>query len=127
MRDAVMQLQLSSFLPPLLGQGAGDASPFGSLGPVLPFLAIGILFYFMLIRPERRKRQEMDKLLDNLNANDQVITVGGVWGVVVNAQKGSEFITLRVDEGSGTKLRVLRTAVSRVVGNEKTDKAKDAS
>jgi preprotein translocase subunit YajC len=99
----------------------------GFLGPIIPFLVIGMLFYLLLIRPERRKRQEMDKMLDNLNKDDQVVTIGGVWGVVVNTSKGSEYITIRVDEGNGTKLRVLRSAVSRVITGGDTPATKDGT
>jgi preprotein translocase subunit YajC len=111
----------------ILGQGEGVGLLSGPLGSILPFLAIGMLFYLLLIRPERRKRQEMDRMLDSLNKNDQIVTMGGVWGIVVNSSKGSEFITIRVDEESNTKLRVLRTAVARVISDNKSDKPKDAS
>ena len=121
-----MPLAESSLI--LLAQGEGAGGLFGgAFGPVLPFLVIGILFYMLLIRPERRKRQELDKMLDNLNKNDQIVTVGGVRGVVVNASKGSEYITVLVDEETRTKLRVLRSAVSRVVSDGKTDGPKDGS
>ncbi len=111
----------------LFAQDKGLGGIFGgALGPILPFAVIGVLFYLLLIRPERRKRQEMDKMLDQLNKDDQVVTVGGVWGVVVNASKGSEYITIRVDEGTGAKLRVLRSAVSRVI-SDKTNGPKDSS
>ena len=85
------------------------------LGPWFPFIVIGVLFYFLLIRPERRKRTEVSQMLDNLKKNDHVVTIGGIYGVVINAQKGSEDVTIRVDDGNNTKLRVLRTAISRVV------------
>ena len=112
----------------LFAQGQGPGGLFdGGLGPILPFLVIGMLFYLLLIRPERKKRKEMDSLLDSLNKDDQIVTTGGIWGVVLNASKGSEFITIRVDEGNGTKLRILRSAVSRVLPDGKTDKPKDAS
>jgi preprotein translocase subunit YajC len=106
----------------LLAQAADPGGLFGgALGPFIPFLVIGVLFYLLLIRPERRKRQEMEKMLENLNKDDQIITIGGVWGVVVNASKGSEYVTIRVDEKNETKLRILRSAVSRVVSDGKTE------
>ena len=43
------------------GEGGGGAA---SLLPLLPWIAIGVLFYLMLLRPERRKRAEMDQMLD---------------------------------------------------------------
>jgi preprotein translocase subunit YajC len=95
-------------------------------GPWLPFIVIGVLFYMMLIRPERRKRAEMSALLENLKKNDHVVTIGGIYGVVLNAPKGSADITLRVDDGNNTKLRVLRSAVSRVVSGDEGEEKKDS-
>jgi preprotein translocase subunit YajC len=52
-------------------------------------------------------------MLENLKKNDRVITVGGIYGVVVNVAKGSEDITIRVDDGNNTRLRVVRSAQPR--------------
>ena len=118
----------------LLAQnGRGDGSPNWLPGVVgsawfryLPFIVIGVMFYLLLIRPERRKRAEMNQMLDNLKKNDHVVTVGGIFGVVVNAQKGTEDITIRVDDSNNTRLRILRSAVSRVTSAGQ-DQDKDAS
>jgi len=85
----------------------------------LPFIVIGILFYFLLIQPERRKRAEMASMLDSLKKNDRVVTIGGIVGVVVNVEKGSDEVVIRVDENNNTRLNVLRSAVSRVLSDEK--------
>lgn len=106
---------------PLLAQDAPARDPslvegiFGTPWPLL--LLLGVMFYLMLIRPERRKRQEMTKMLDNLKKNDRVVTIGGIYGTVVNAQKGLDEVTLRVDENNNTRMRVLRSAISRVISD----------
>jgi preprotein translocase subunit YajC len=46
--------------------------------------------------------------------NDQVETIGGIWGTVVNASAGFRFATIRVDDSTGTRLRIRRTAISAV-------------
>ncbi len=88
--------------------------------PWIPFAIIGVMFYFLLIRPERKKRQDLASLLDSLKKNDRIVTIGGIHGVVVNVTKDSDEVTIRVDEGSNTKLRVSRSAISRVIGDEKS-------
>ena len=105
----------------LLFAQADDAQSAPSLLdlPWIPFAIIGVMFYFLLIRPERKKRQDLTTLLDSLKKNDRVVTIGGIHGVVVNVANDSEEVTIRVDEGSNTKLRVSRSAISRVVGDEK--------
>lgn len=112
------------FLLPLLAQqDAKGNEGFGNstLFQLLPFLAIGVLFYFILIAPERRKRKQMDELLKNIKKNDQVVTIGGICGTVVNASPGSSVVTIRVDDGNNTRLKVLRSAISRVGSPEEGD------
>lgn len=120
---------LSVWLPrTLLAEARQQPEGFGLLlGPWFPFILIGILFYFLLIRPERRKRSEVNQMLDNLKKNDHVVTIGGIYGVVLNAQKGSDDVTIRVDDGNNTKLRVLRTAIARVISAGEGDEKKDSA
>lgn len=82
---------------------------------MFPLLMIMVLFYFLMIRPQRRKEDEFKKLVGNLKENDRVVTVGGIHGVVTNVQRDADRVTIRVDEGTGTKLRVSTSAIARVV------------
>ena len=105
---------------------AADAGKPPSLLTMLwPFLAIGLLFYFLMIRPEKRKRAEIERMQENLKKNDRVVTVGGILGVVVNAPSGSNEVTLRVDDNTNTRIRVLRSSISRVLADEKPDTKQD--
>jgi preprotein translocase subunit YajC len=118
-------------LAPLLAQkdggGGGGGGFLGGFDPLVMMLVIGVLFYFLMIRPERRKRQDTDRMLESLKKNDRVVTIGGIHGVVVNVAKGSEDVTIRVDDNNNTRLRILRSAVSRVVGTEDGEDKKEAS
>lgn len=133
--DQVIHLDTLLFvdvLLPLLAQQNGKAADGGLTSSMwfqlAPFLLIGVLFYFMLIAPERRKRKEMEQLLANVKKNDQVITVGGICGTVVNASPGSAVVTIRVDDGNNTRLRVLRSAISRVgAPDEGSEAAKEST
>ena len=93
--------------------------------PLVPVAVIGVLFYFMLIRPERRKRSDLNAMVENLKKNDRVVTIGGIYGTVVNAQKGSEDVSIKVDETTNTKLRILRSSVSRVITDKDDSDKKD--
>ena len=93
--------------------------------PLIPVAVIGVLFYLMLIRPERRKRSDLNAMVENLKKNDRVVTVGGIYGTVVNAQKGSEDVSIKVDETTNTKLRILRSSVSRVISDKDESDKKD--
>lgn len=102
----------------LLAQDEPAGTPFGPFGSLLPFILIAVLFYFMLIRPERKKRTETVKMLENMKKNDRVLTIGGIHGVVVNVQKDSEDVTLRIDDSTNTRMRVLRSAISRIITDD---------
>ena len=84
---------------------------------LLPIVMIGVLFYLLIVRPEKRKQTDVAKMQANLKKNDHVVTIGGILGVVVNAPEGSSEVTLRVDEN--TRIRVLRSSISRVLSSEK--------
>jgi preprotein translocase subunit YajC len=88
-------------------------------------IVLGLMFYFIMIRPERQRRSQMTQMLDNLKKNDRVVTIGGIYGVVVNLQKDTPEVTIRVDEGTNSKLRVRRSAISEVLTAE-TDEKKEA-
>jgi len=81
-----------------------------------------VLFYFMFIRPQKRKEQEARSMVNNLKENDRVITIGGIHGVVTSVQRDAERVTIRVDESNGTKIRVNLSAIAQVVtGDEPAD------
>ena len=107
-------------IPILLAEG-NAANPFAQFGFLGPIVIIGILFYFMLIRPEKRKQADIQRMQQELKKNDRVVTIGGIVGVVVNTQQGSDEVTIRIDENTNTRIRVVRSAVSRVVSSDKVE------
>lgn len=88
-----------------------------------PLVVIMVLFYFMLIRPQKRKEQEMRQMVQNVKENDRVVTVGGIHGIVTNVQRDAERVTIRVDETTGTKLRVNMSAIARVMTGDEQETA----
>lgn len=92
-----------------------------------PLVVIMVLFYFMLIRPQKRKEQELRQMVHNLKENDRVVTIGGIYGVVTNVQRDAERVTIRVDESTGTKLRVNMSAIARVLTGEEQETGSSGS
>ncbi|MFQ5523623.1 MAG: preprotein translocase subunit YajC [Acidimicrobiia bacterium] len=79
----------------------------------LIFLAAMIgIFYFLLIRPQRKRAKAQQELAASIKAGDEVRTVGGIHGTVISADDDS--IVLRVEEG---KIRVSRRAIGTRVGD----------
>lgn len=108
--------------PILLAQNPPAASPFGGMG-ILPFIVIiGMVFYFMVLRPENRKRSEQDRVRNELKKNDRIVTIGGIHGTVVNAPADGDEITIKLDENSPTRMRITRAAVQTVITNKESSK-----
>lgn len=108
----------------LFAQAEGEPGGLAVLlsNPLLPLVIVGMLFYLMLWRPERQRRQEHQNLVNSLKSNDRVVTVGGIHGTVVNAQQGAEYVTVRIDENSNTRVRVNRSCISRVITGDSDTK-----
>lgn len=108
----------------LLAQEQGAAPPALLQNLWLPFVLVGLLYYFMVLRPERQQRAKHVELLNALKKNDHVVTAGGVHGVVVSAQPGQADVVLRVDDSNNTRIRVQRSSIARVVVDH--DKTEDS-
>ena len=78
-------------------------------------VAILVVFYFFLIRPEQNKKKKQGDFVNNLKKGQRVVTVGGVRGKIVNIEK--TVVTLDVDRG--TKIQFDRNSVSLEMTNSK--------
>lgn len=88
------------------------------------FLPIGILFWFLLIRPQQKERTKMAKMLAGVKKNDRVVTVGGIYGVVTNVHREADEVTIKVDEATNTKLRITLGSIARVMlDDQSTDES----
>lgn len=77
----------------------------------LPIILIFTIFYFLLIRPQKKAQDEHVKLLEGLKKNDEVVTSGGIYGTIVNIQ--DNVVTLRVDDN--TRIKIQKSSVSKMV------------
>jgi preprotein translocase subunit YajC len=113
-------------VPPAGGETARD--PSGGLLQMLPlFVLIYIVFYFLLIRPQRKQQKQHEALLKDLKKNDSVRTSGGIFGKVVSIHPDQDQVVLEVDENKSVRLKVLRSSIVAVIGREKKDEAPAAT
>jgi preprotein translocase subunit YajC len=77
---------------------------------LLPLALIFAIFYFLIIRPQKQKEKEHQKMLLALNKNDEVVTLAGIHGTIVNLKEKT--LTLRVDEN--VKIEIDRSSVAYV-------------
>ena len=90
-----------------------DGTTTGSLESFLPLIvllvAFGAIFYFMLIRPQRKRQQQMNDLIGSLKRGDNIITAGGIHGEIESV--GDTSVVLVLEDGA--KLRMAKTSIVR--------------
>ena len=94
-----------------------EVAPRKSLFSPWILLVLMAVMVFTLFRGPRKKQQEQKKMVQSLEKNDKVRTIGGIIGTLVDI-KGDE-ITLKIDESNNTKIKVLPSAIGKNVTKDK--------
>jgi len=97
---------------------APTKTPQNPLFQYLPLILIFIVMYILLFRGPRKKQQEHKRMVQSLEKNDRVRTVGGIIGTVVDIK--DDEITLKVDESNNTKIKVVSSAIGRNLSKDKS-------
>jgi len=91
--------------------------PFGGIAWIWIVLMF-LLMYFILFRGPQKQKQQRKKMVQSLQKNDRVQTIGGILGTIVDI-KGDE-ITLKVDESNNTKIKVASSAIGKNWSQDKS-------
>jgi preprotein translocase subunit YajC len=94
-----------------------EPKPFGNMVWVI-WIALMLVMFFVVFRGPQKQKQERKKLVQSLQKNDRVQTIGGIFGTVVDI-KGDE-ITLKIDESNNTKVKVASSAIGRNLSQDKS-------
>jgi len=92
--------------------GAAQAARPNMLGALLPFVLVFVIFYLLIIMPQRKKQKKHMELVDNLKAGDRIITTAGIFGTVMGVQK--DLIELKIS--SNTNIKITKSAVGVIRG-----------
>ena len=95
------------FTLPLLQLGGG----YQMVTMIITFGLIIVIFYFLIIRPQRKKQKDTQEMLSTLRKGDKVATAGGIRGVVTHVKEST--VTVKVDDN--TKIEFNKSAVSTVL------------
>jgi len=101
-------------------QAARPADPYALPRSMIIMLGFLAVFYFLLLRPQRKLAQRHQEMLKNLQKNDEVMTEGGIIGQVVHLQ--DDRVTLRTAEN--TRIVVMRAKIARILTGESTEPPK---
>ncbi len=95
--------QLLILMAPQQGQSGGGIMSF------LPLIAIVVVFYFFMIRPQMKKAKDQKKYIEALKKGDKILTIGGIYGKIVEVNDDA---TIIMEVEDGTKMKISKNAVS---------------
>lgn len=84
----------------------------------LPLVVLVILYFFM-IRPQQRRVRERQQMVRSAGVGDEIALAGGVIGVIVAEEEGSDILSLEVD--TDVELRVQRAAIAQIIKSANPD------
>lgn len=105
----------------ILAQSSGSGG--SALGLLVPLLLMGGIFYFLLIRPNRTRQRQQQSLLENIHVGDEVMTMGGMFGIVKEIDAENDTVMLEV--APGTTVRMMRKAIAQRLTDEEQEDGQD--
>ena len=92
------------------GEGNGEAGEAPSLSSMaVPIIGMGLIFYFIVLRPQKKAKKKQEALVESLKKHDRVVTIGGIVGTIISIDTDNEEVVLEV--GPDTQLRMLRRSI----------------
>jgi len=101
---------MSLFISDAMAQTAGGAGT-GGFVSFLPMIALFVIFYFLLIRPQQKRQKEHKNMVAGLAKGDEIVTMGGVLGKITAV--GENFVTVQVAEN--TEIKVQKMSVQAMM------------
>ena len=98
-------------ISPAYAQAAGAASQSDTLLTFLPMIAIVVVFYFLLIRPQQKKAKEARAMLDALEKGNEIVTAGGIVGRINKLT--DQYATIEV--APNVEMTVQRGAIAQLL------------
>ncbi len=86
----------------------GETDSTSTIYMIVFLVLIFAMFYFLMIRPQRKRQKEHQQMMEELRKGDRVITAGGIYGVIENVSEDS--IVIKVE--SGTTIRLAKSSVA---------------
>ena len=100
---------------------AAESSGGNGMFTLLIFAGFFVLIYFLMIRPQQRRRREVETMQKSMDIGDEIVTVGGLYGVV----RGIEDDTVLLEIAPGVTARYARAAIGKVTQKAAGDEAAD--
>ena len=96
------------------GEGNGEVGeappkPPGWQSMAVPIIGMGLIFYFIVLRPQKKAKKKQEALVESLKKHDRVVTIGGIVGTIISFDTDNDEVVLEV--GPDTQMRILRRSI----------------
>lgn len=108
-------LALAALQPILLTGQAPEGGTGGLISFLLPLVLIFAVFYFFIMRPQKKREQQHQEMVETLKKGDRIVTIGGIHGTIRQVDEDS--VLAQVDS-NGVKLRIDKQAIANVGGED---------
>jgi preprotein translocase subunit YajC len=96
--------------PPPSQGGGQQQGPGVLLSFIIPMVFVGLIFYFILIKPQKKQHQETQKMRDSLEEGANVITTGGIHGTVKKVK--DDIVTLQIADN--VRIKINRSSIGKI-------------
>ncbi len=87
--------------------------------PMFLIMILILVMWIFMMKSKRNQDRRRQELLNQIKKGDRIQTIGGILGTVVEVRDQDDEIVVKVDESSNTKMRFIRAAIHRVIGEDK--------
>ena len=98
-------------------QGAQQGNPMLLL--IVEILIFGLIFYFLLIRPQKKREKQFKLLLEELKVGDEIITIGGMFGKITKIKDDKVYFETSAQQGEKVIIPIYKWGIKDVKQKEK--------
>jgi preprotein translocase subunit YajC len=106
-----------------LAEGTGQVQ--GGASSLIFLIVMVAIFYFLLIRPQKKRVEQHRRLVESIGLGDEIVTIGGLFGQITDEDEE----TVELEVALGTRVRLLKSAIARKVDDSAgvTDELEDST
>ena len=101
-----------------MGGSPADGQSPNPIASLLPFALMFLVLYLLILRPQMKKQKDSQRMIDELEKKDEIVTSGGIHGVITNIK--DDLLVVKIADN--VQIEISRAAVSRVKNKESDDK-----
>ena len=94
------------------GSGSGNFSMM-----LLMIFSLMFIFYLLILRPQKRQERERKSMIESIEKSDKVVTIGGIYGTVVDIDTNAKIITVEV--AKNVRIDFMQSAISQITKKKK--------